>query len=191
MGCITSTQSMTKTELEQLKAHTHFDEDTIRGWYKGFKQDCPDGRLTPSKFAELYKMFFPGTNTEKFSDHIFRNFDTDRNGFIDFKEFLIAMDINSSGTAEERVKWAFRMYDVDGNGVIDLEEMTIVVQAIYDMLGAGSTTMSPDSAEERAKDIFRQMDFDGDGLINEDEFLRGCMQDDALAAMLSPNDNVI
>ena len=46
-----------------------------------------------------------------------------------------------------------RMYDVDGNGVIDQEEMTKIVQAIYDMLGAGATRPT-DSAEERAKNIF-------------------------------------
>jgi len=45
------------------------------------------------------------------------------------------------------------MYDVDGNGVIDQEEMTKIVQAIYDMLGAGATKPT-DSAEERAKNIF-------------------------------------
>ena len=49
------------------------------------------------------------------------------------------------------------MYDVDGNGVIDLEEMTKIVQAIYDMLGAGATRPT-DSAEERAKNIFSRMD---------------------------------
>ena len=41
-----------------------------------------------------------------------------------------------------------RMYDVDGNGVIDQDEMTKIVQAIYDMLGAGATKPT-DSAEER------------------------------------------
>ena len=45
------------------------------------------------------------------------------------------------------------MYDVDGNGVIDLEEMTKIVQAIYDMLGAGAVKPT-DTAEERAKNIF-------------------------------------
>ena len=40
------------------------------------------------------------------------------------------------------------MYDVDGNGVIDQDEMTKIVQAIYDMLGAGATKPT-DSAEER------------------------------------------
>lgn len=50
------------------------------------------------------------------------------------------------------------MYDVDGNGVIDLEEMTKIVQAIYDMLGAGAVKPT-DTAEERAKNIFNRFVF--------------------------------
>ena len=48
------------------------------------------------------------------------------------------------------------MYDVDGNGVIDLEEMTKIVQAIYDMLGAGAVKPTY-TAEERAKNIFNRL----------------------------------
>ena len=79
-----------------------------------------------------------------------------------------------------------RMYDVDGNGVIDQDEMTKIVQAIYDMLGAGATKPT-DSAEERAKNIFSRMDENGDGHLTEEEFLRGCLQDDELSKMLAPN----
>jgi Ca2+-binding EF-hand superfamily protein len=91
------------------------------------------------------------------------------------------------------------MYDVDGNGVIDQDEMTkivqvtiflciiiIILQAIYDMLGAGS--MKPtDTAEERAKNIFNRMDENNDGTLTEEEFLKGCLLDDELSKMLCPN----
>lgn len=125
----------------------------------------------------------------------------------------MAIDVTSSGTPEEKLKWAFRMYDVDGNGVIDIQEMTkivqvscptenavnirttvtfasflrsIITQAIYDMLGACSSNRPADSAEERAKSIFAKMDENNDGQLTQDEFLKGCLQDEELSKMLAP-----
>ncbi|XP_035715757.1 neuronal calcium sensor 2 [Folsomia candida] len=186
MGCFTSKDKLQKEDLEFLKSHTRYDESTIKEWYKGFKQDCPNGRLTPSKFVDMYKMFFPSGNAEEFCDHVFRTFDLDQNGFIDFKEFLLAIDVTSSGTPEEKLKWAFRMYDVDGNGVIDLQEMQKIVQAIYEMLGTNAANRPQDSAEERAKSIFAKMDENGDGQLTQEEFLKGCLQDEELSKMLAP-----
>ena len=81
----------------------------------------------------------------------FRTFDRDKNNFIDFKEFLLAIDVTSGGSPKEKLQWAFRwrpvhqlagspsslcrMYDVDGNGVIDLQEMVKIVASIYKMMG--------------------------------------------------------
>lgn len=53
------------------------------------QQDCPNGKLTPAKFVDMYKMFFPSGNAEEFCDHVFRTFDMDKNGYIDFKVSLI------------------------------------------------------------------------------------------------------
>ena len=50
-------------------------------------------------------------NAKKFCEHVFRTFDTDKNGFIDFKEFLLAIDVTSSGSAEKKLSWAFRYKD--------------------------------------------------------------------------------
>ncbi|XP_061706868.1 neuronal calcium sensor 2 isoform X1 [Cydia pomonella] len=186
MGCFVSKDKLTKEDMDFLKTHTSYDETTIKEWYKGFKQDCPNGRLTPAKFVDMYKMFFPSGNAVEFCDHVFRTFDMDKNGYIDFKEFLQAIHVTSSGTPEEKLKWAFRMYDVDGNGVIDIQEMTKIVQAIYDMLGACSSNRPADSAEERAKNIFAKMDENNDGQLTQDEFLKGCLQDEELSKMLAP-----
>ncbi|XP_053664154.1 neuronal calcium sensor 2 [Anopheles marshallii] len=186
MGCLGSKDRLSKEDMDFLKSHTRYDESTIKEWYKGFKQDCPNGKLTPAKFVDMYKMFFPSGNAEEFCDHVFRTFDMDKNGYIDFKEFLLAIDVTSSGTPEEKLKWAFRMYDVDGNGVIDIQEMTKIVQAIYDMLGACSSNKPADSAEERAKNIFAKMDENNDGQLTQDEFLKGCLQDEELSKMLAP-----
>ena len=76
--------------------------------------------------------------------------------------------------------------DVDQNVVIDPEEMLKVVQAIYSMLRKDAT--EPMSvADERARKIFRRMDVNRDGLLTEEEFLRGCLEDDELSKLLAPN----
>ena len=92
-------------------------------WHQGFLEDCPDGELTKTQFVEMYSKIFPGGNAEKFSENVFRTFDTDRSGTIDFREFMLALHVTSAGTPEEKLAWAFRMYDVDDNGEIDFHEM--------------------------------------------------------------------
>ena len=65
-----------------------------------------------------------------------RVFDTDGNDYLDFKEFLMAMDISNCQTsktqlfsppqnfiltflpAESKLTWAFKLYDVDNDGFI-------------------------------------------------------------------------
>ena len=62
---------------------------------------------------------------------MFRIFDKDGDGSIDFKEFMIATDMTSSGDPEEKLRWAFRMYDKDGSGEIDVDEMVDIFSLMY------------------------------------------------------------
>merc|ERR1712243_266933 len=178
---------LTKEDLEFLRTHTRYDEGTITEWYRGFKQDCPDGRLTPAAFVKIYSKCFPGGNAGEFCDHVFRTFDSDKNGFIDFKEFLMAIDITSSGSPEEKLNWAFSMYDVDGNGYIDLMEMTRIVSSIYKMVDGTTTLQLDDTPLERAQEIFARMAVNSDGKVTKEEFTKTCMNDKALISLLAPN----
>ena len=110
MGAKTSKKrrGLPKEDLEFLKANTNYSVDTIIEWYKGFTEDCPDGKLTPDSFMQIYGTSFLTGNANEFCDHVFRTFDTDNNGFIDFKEFLLAIHVTSSGTPEDKLNWAFR-----------------------------------------------------------------------------------
>ena len=62
-------------------------------WHVGFMEDCPDGELTKAQFVEMYNKIFPGGCADKFSEIIFRTFDTDRSGTIDFREFMLALHV--------------------------------------------------------------------------------------------------
>ncbi|VBB30356.1 unnamed protein product [Acanthocheilonema viteae] len=162
MGIKSSKPKLSKEDLDFLKKNTSFTEEQIKEWYKGFVQDCPKGHLTKDQFIKVYKDFFPSGSAEGFCEHVFRTFDTDNSGFIDFKEFLLAINVTSSGTPEQKLEWAFRMYDIDGNGTIDEKEMIKIIEAIYEMLGPEVTKSADDSPRKRAKMIFEKMDVNND-----------------------------
>ena len=50
-----------------------------------FQADCPDGNLGKDKILDMYSMILPVKNATVFVDQIFRIFDKDGNGSIDFK----------------------------------------------------------------------------------------------------------
>ena len=84
--------------------------------------------MSRQKFLEVYSEFFPNGNAEGFCEHVFRTFDTDSGGTIDFKEFLLAINITSSGKVSDKLNWAFSMYDIDGNGTIEKSEMVQIIK---------------------------------------------------------------
>ena len=66
------------------------------------------GVLKPKEFVKMYEKFFTASDANMFAQNVFRNFDADRNGSIDFTEFMIAIDVTSSGSPREKLMWAFR-----------------------------------------------------------------------------------
>jgi Ca2+-binding EF-hand superfamily protein len=106
--CTSGKQELTPEDIAFLLRHTRYDEEDIREWHKGFLVDCPNGKLSLAMFIDMYKMFFPAGDAKRFCENVFRTFDADKSGHIDFKEFLMAIDVTSAGTPREKLMWAFR-----------------------------------------------------------------------------------
>ncbi len=111
--------------LSDLEDQTAFNSEEIREYYRQFMKDTSTGRMTLSltEFSELYANMFPQGDATKFAEHVFRSFDKDGNGKIDFREFLSALSVQQKGTVEQKLEWTFNLYDLDGSGFINKPEL--------------------------------------------------------------------
>ncbi|KAI3384619.1 hypothetical protein SNEBB_000099 [Seison nebaliae] len=194
MGCLSSKEKtekyeppeLTEDEVHLLEDHTGFSRSEIMDWYDGFISDCPTGKLDKKSFALTYKKLYPKGKPEKFCDHLFRTFDADGDGTIDFKEFLIATGLSSHGDIDAKLNWTFQMYDMDHSGTIERRELARIIQAIYDLNGTIISDME-NSPRTKADQIFDVIQPANENYLTKMEFINGLKKDEELRDLLSLN----
>ena len=69
-----------------------FHYSNLASYYSGFQVDCPSGKLRKNQVLDLYSMLMPDGDASVFVDQIFRIFDRDGNGSIDFKLSFLTLE---------------------------------------------------------------------------------------------------
>lgn len=105
-----------------------------------------------------------------------KNVDTNRNGAIDFNEF-IAMMADKLTKSDDDVVHAFRVFDRDGDGLISAEELrwdSVDRQAhafkLFTQHRLTMNNLGEPVTEAEVKLMIEEADIDGDGKINFQEF---------------------
>ncbi|XP_070702782.1 recoverin-like [Pempheris klunzingeri] len=180
----TKSGAVSKEILEDLKLNTKFSETEIVQWYENFKKQCPTGRISKEEFQNIYSKFFPESDPNTYAQHVFRSFDANDDGTLDFKEYIIALHLTSTGKTTSKLEWAFSLFDVDKNGYITKSEVTEICTAIFKLIPKDEISALPDdenSAEKRADKLWKYFDKADDERVAEGEFIQGVLDnDDAL-----------
>ena len=184
MGSLASKSNINPDDIVFLTENTQYNCRQVLEWFESFKREYPAGHLTQDQFVKMYSKFFPEGNSEDFCKHVFRVFDMNKNGIIEFREFLLAIDITSSIDPEKKLKCAFSLYDVNGNGVITKAEMEQVVTALFKMRFSEKDEGLKEKISSKTSQMFSAMDLDKDGTISQDEFVAACNREKSINELL-------
>ncbi|XP_049892386.1 guanylyl cyclase-activating protein 1 isoform X1 [Epinephelus moara] len=171
-------------------------------WYKKFMTECPSGQLTLHEFKQFFGLRGLDPEANAYIEQMFRTFDMNKDGYIDFMEYVAALSLVMRGKMEHKLRWYFKLYDVDGNGCIDRHELLniIKVQFLSCICNCGlyskswshaDFTLFPQairaingsenqegSAEDFTNRVFDRIDINGDGELSLEEFVEGARSDE-------------
>lgn len=181
MGANVSNQldSLSAEEADQLKMLTNFSPQEIQSCYVDFIKESDNGLMDKAKFETFWSKYLSFGIYTQFSYHLFRSFDFNNDGFINFREFICGLSMSMRGSADEKLTWAFNMYDVNKDGTITLEEMFETMRAVYAINGV----TEPEQLKN-GKEAFEGLDEDGDGRLTVAEFIKGVKGDKRLIQFL-------
>ncbi|NXP82360.1 GUC1A protein, partial [Ramphastos sulfuratus] len=100
----------------------------IHHWYKKFMKECPSGQLTEHEFKQFFGLRGLDPEANEYIEQMFRTFDMNKDGYIDFMEYVAALSLVLRGKMEQKLRWYFKLYDVDGNGCIDRHELLNIIK---------------------------------------------------------------
>ncbi len=92
-------------------------------------------------------------------------FDKDKNDSVEFNEFIHALSVFHSGSAEDKLQFVFKIYDIDGDGFISNGELFKVLKM---MVG---DNLNDTQLQQLVDKTIIKADVDGDGKVSFQEFL--------------------
>ena len=149
----------------EIMDKTGLSEDDVTQAHTGFQNDYPSGTITKDQFMGQSGLGF-------LSEPLFKSFDKENKGEIDFLTFMFASSVTLS-SPEEKLDWIFTAFDKDGGGTIDTEEIREIVLELFRM---AEIEEEEDLVVACVADIKKSVDADDDGEITKEEFVKNALK---------------
>ena len=153
--------------IAKLGETTTFTTDEINNMYSNFKKISAtvqdDGQIDRQEFAKMMACH----GDVAFIDGLFRMFDRDGNGGIDFVEFVTSLAIYQNKAKSipdaEKQRIFFKIYDADGDGEISEADLLKMLTSCF----ASSFMQVPEEdLKELVKATFAKYELTERGTIN-------------------------
>lgn len=176
--------NLTEDDIIFIMANTDFTRAKIIEWHAQFIKQCPLGKINRKEFVQFYKQLTPGNDNnideDRFCEYVFKAFDSDNNGYVDFAEFLQSFWIRAKGNLREKLSWLFSVYDSDSNNFITYWELGHMLRLLFNMKNIKGDPY------EKAKEIFSKIDRSNDYRLTKQEFIAGCTKDEQIRQLFAP-----
>ena len=93
-----------------MREKTEMNVEEIVEKHEYFLEKHPDGIITKDSFHGVLSKCFTKSTRKKIGDHLWRIYDLNNDGVVDFNEFLQVLSVMSHGTHEQNLKQLFRFF---------------------------------------------------------------------------------
>ncbi|CAF2629489.1 unnamed protein product [Rotaria sp. Silwood2] len=176
---ISPVTELTAKQVAEICRQTNLIDTEVHRRHSAFLQQYPDGLITRKQLYESLNEVWPQCRIDKFASYLFAIFDQDRNGAIDFVEFInIAYKLDSNDIYEhkdgEQIFFGllFDMFDQNHNGYLEKHELKPLIESIYDLSGLPENERHGIySSQAQVKYLLKKLDKNGDKRLSKQEFI--------------------
>mmetsp|Transcript_3681 Transcript_3681/g.4081 ORF Transcript_3681/g.4081 Transcript_3681/m.4081 type:complete len:248 (-) Transcript_3681:58-801(-) len=204
-----------QSKFDELLQKTAFDQDQIQIIMESWGSKNYERGLEKDEFAKvaerlsLFEHASKDTITkEVLVDAFFDMFDQDKNGTVEFFEFVTAASLLTTGSLEDKAKLFFRTYDRNADGKIDKRELRLQAKKffvsakkmkqsqlkrmakythdpMYDSYAETVDTSVDEAAVDKmVESAFLQADTNGNSCISEVEFVNWVKTDKNIRSLM-------
>mmetsp|Transcript_37108 Transcript_37108/g.51190 ORF Transcript_37108/g.51190 Transcript_37108/m.51190 type:complete len:543 (+) Transcript_37108:95-1723(+) len=170
-GSSSSSDDAQLDDVKKLSRVMHVSEKQLQKMQKSFKSHSKGGNCVDlAGFTSLLGTFGVDLKQHQLSaETIFKVFDIDHSGTIEFSELALALTILGEGLEEDKLRLMFRVFDTDGSGFLDhseLKQLITTLETIYTFMNGGKG-----SVHDQVEKIMDKIDCNRDGSISVYEWI--------------------
>ena len=178
--------------LEKYRKTTNLSDEEIRCEHERFHELAENGRLKKIYIEELLGDHIPGNKWKHIKyliDCIFVAADTNKDGSIDFLEYLMTRRFFQSSSAEEKAEFIFRIIDHNDDKIVSRKELEKMLECLEDFHRRSTNRvvhrLIENGVRPTANFIFEKLDEDKSGLVDRTEFIDGWLKDETIRELFT------